>query len=179
MTDVVEYRVRDERVIAASRDRCFAALVELSTYPRWWTLVAATPDGDTSRLRAGDRFQFAGGQPGGVIVSWPVDVVEIDPPNRIELAYAGVEYVGPTAWELAEACGGTLVAYVYRGVRPVSPRASEHFARWGTRLHSIAIREDALAGLARFLGGPGSELSDDAWRADVERRVVAGVRALG
>jgi uncharacterized protein YndB with AHSA1/START domain len=179
MADTVEYRVRDERVIAAPRDRCFEALVDLSTYPRWWTLVAATPVGEGTRLRAGGRFQMAGARPGGAAVAWPVDVLEIEAPARIELAYAGVEYVGGTAWELEEVAGGTLVAYVYRGVRPVSPRSIDHFARWGTRLHSVAMEEDALSGLARFFGGPGADMADEAWRADVQRRVVARIRALG
>lgn len=179
MADAVEYRVRDERVIAASQERCFETLIDLSTYPRWWTLVAATPQGDGTRLRAGGRFQMAGARPGGAAVSWPVDVIEIDPPARIELAYAGVEYQGGTAWELDVVDGGTLVAYVYRGVRPVSARAIDHFARWGTRLHSVAMQEDALSGLARVFGGPGADMADDAWRADVQRRVVARIRALG
>jgi len=71
------------------------------------------------------------------------------------------------------------VAYVYRSVRPNSPRAAAHFARWGTRLHTIAMQEDALAGLARFLGGPGGELDDETWRTDVRRRVAAAIQGLG
>ena len=67
---------------------------------------------------------------------------------------------------------------MYRAVRPSSQRARDHFARWGTRLHSVAMQEDALAGLARLLGGPGSELSDDAWQTAVRERVAAGIRAL-
>jgi hypothetical protein len=70
------------------------------------------------------------------------------------------------------------VAYVYRGVRPNSPRAHAHFARWGTRLHSVAMREDALKGLVRVFGGPGAELDDGSWRRDVHRRVAGGIRAL-
>lgn len=41
------------------------------------------------------------------------------------------------------------------------------------------MQEDALAGLARALGGPGAERDDAAWRSDVQRRVAAGIRALG
>jgi hypothetical protein len=40
------------------------------------------------------------------------------------------------------------------------------------------MQEDALAGLARLLGGPGAELDDAAWRKDVQRRVAAGIRGL-
>src|SRR5262249_54973150 len=44
MSSPVSYRCRDARRIAASRERCFAALVDLSTYVRWWTLVTVTPE---------------------------------------------------------------------------------------------------------------------------------------
>jgi uncharacterized protein YndB with AHSA1/START domain len=172
------YRCRDERTIAAPRDRCFTALSDLSTYSRWWTLVSVTPEIGGSRLVPGGRFRFAGARPGGPRVEWSADVVAVDEPACIELAYGGGEYEGRTAWELEDVEGGTRVAYVYRGVRPTSQRARDHFARWGTRFHSVAMQEDALAGLARFLGGAGSEIADEAWRLLVYRRVDASVRAL-
>lgn len=174
---MMEYRCRDQRWIAASRVRCFATLLDLSTYSRWWTLVAVTPEG-SSQLRPGVRFQFSGARPGGARFKWSAEVLEIEAPARIELAYTGGEYVGRTAWELEAVGSGTVVTYVYRGIRPISQRARDHFARWGTRLHSVAMQEDALAGLARLLGGPRVELDDEAWRKDVQRRVAAGIPAL-
>ena len=172
------YRCRDECTLAAPRQRCFAVLSDLSTYARWWTLVAVTPERGGPLLSPGVRFRFAGARPGGDIVEWSAEVLELDAPARIELAYAGGAYVGRTAFELDEVDGGTRVAYVYRGVSPCSAHAVEHFARWGTRLHSVAMHEDAFAGLARFLGGAGSELDDDAWRALVRRKVATAIRAL-
>jgi len=174
----VEYRCRDERIIGASRVRCFETPMDLSTYSRWWTLVAVAPEGPGSRLRPGARFRFVGDRPGGERFEWAAEVLEIEEPSRIELVYAGGEYVGRTAWELQEVLEGTLVAYVYRGVRANSPRSRDHFARWGTRLHAVAMKEDALAGLARLLEGSGAEGDDEAWRKDVQRRVAAGIRLL-
>ena len=174
----VEYRCRDERIIGASRVRCFETLMDLSTYSRWWTLVAVAPEGPGSRLRPGGRFQFIGTRPGGERFEWAAEVAEIEEPSRIELAYAGGDYVGRTAWELHAVRDGTLVAYVYRGVSANSPRSRDHFARWGTRLHTVAMKEDALAGLARLLEGSGAEGDDKAWRKDVQRRVAAGIRLL-
>ncbi|HZR82943.1 MAG TPA: SRPBCC domain-containing protein [Candidatus Binatia bacterium] len=174
------YRCRDEATIAAARERCFDALLDLTTYPRWWTLVTVTAeDAATSRLAPGVRFRFAGARPGGTVVEWTAEVLEVERPARIEIAYTGGQYVGRTAWELA-ALGpdATAVAYLYRSVRPLSASAVNHFARWGTRLHSVAMQEDALAGLARLLGGPGATMDDATWRADVHRRVAAGIRAL-
>jgi uncharacterized protein YndB with AHSA1/START domain len=176
--EVPEYRCRDELGIPASPLRCFEMLAELSTYARWWTLVTVTSRGDTSRLSPGARFDLAGARPGAEPVEWSVEVLEVEVPARIELSYAGGEYLGRTAWEVAADGEGSRVAYVYRGVRPNSPRAHAHFARWGTRLHSVAMREDALKGLARVFGGPGAELDDGSWRRDVHRRVADGIRAL-
>jgi uncharacterized protein YndB with AHSA1/START domain len=177
--DTVEYRCRDERRIAAPRVRCFETLMDLSTYARWWTLVTVTPEGQSGSLAPGFRFRFSGARPGGERFEWLAEVIEIEVPARIELAYTGGEYLGRTAWELEAVGEQTVVAYVYRGVRPNSPRGAAHFARWGTRLHSVAMQEDALAGLARIHGGPGAELDDAAWRQDVHRRVAAGIQALG
>jgi len=172
------YRCRDESIFAAPRRQCFAIIADLSTYARWWTLVAVTPEHGGPLLTPGVRFRFAGARPGGELVEWSAEVLEVDEPACIELAYAGGAYVGRTAWELDEVDGGTRIAYVYRGVSPLTSRAVDHFARWGTRLHSVAMREDAFAGLARFLGGAGSELDDDAWRMLVRERVATAIRAL-
>jgi len=172
---MTEYRCRDEIVVPAAIDRCFGLLADLATWAGWWTLVTVTPDGVDTRLAPGLRFRFTGGD-----VSWPVRVLEVVPSSRIELAYEGETYLGRTAWELGAAgLDATRVAYVYRGVRPVSAHAEAHFARWGTRLHSVALQEDALAGLVRLAGGAGSALDDAAWRRAVRRRVAAGIAALG
>jgi uncharacterized protein YndB with AHSA1/START domain len=172
------HRCRDEALVPAPRERCFDVLVDLATYARWRTLVTVAADGPSSRLAPGVRFRFAGARPGGEEVAWSAEALAVERDRRIELAYTGGEYVGRTAWELADAAGGTVVAYVYRDVRAASARSREHFARWGTRLHSVAMREDALAGLARLFGGPGAALDDAAWRADVRRRVAAAIRGL-
>ena len=152
--------------------------MDLSTYARWWTLLAVTPIGSHSRLDSGVRLRFSGARPGGQRFEWSVQVLEVEAPSRIELAYTGGEYIGRTAWELTELPHSTLVAYVYRGVKANSSKAADHFARWGTRLHTVAMREDALAGLVRIFGGPGADLDDEAWRQDVRQRVAAGIRAI-
>jgi uncharacterized protein YndB with AHSA1/START domain len=78
--------------------------MDLSTYARWWTLVTVTP---ATKLGPGVRFQSTGARPGGERFEWSVEVLEIEAPARIELAYAGGEYLGRTAWELDEAGDGT------------------------------------------------------------------------
>jgi len=177
--DVTEYACRDEALIAAPAADCFAVLADLATYARWWTLVAITPLGPSQQLVPGVRFRFGGARPGGAPVSWIAEVLEVEPERRIELAYAEGDLLGRTAFELEPARGGTRVAYLYRGVRANSAASAASFARYGIRLHSIAMREDALAGIARLLGGPGAELDDAAWAARVRQRVEAGVAALG
>jgi len=176
--DAPEHRTRDEALIRAPIGACFAALADLATYGRWWTLVRVTPLGAETRLAPGVRFRFAGARPGGTGVAWDVEVLQVAAPGRIELAYVAGELLGRTAWELTAEGDGTRVAYVYRGVRANGPSSAASFERFGTRLHSVAMREDALAGLARFLGGRGAELDDEAWRAGGNERVAAGVRGL-
>ncbi len=37
------FRCRDEAVIPAPPTACFAVLADLTTWPRWWTLVTIAP----------------------------------------------------------------------------------------------------------------------------------------
>jgi uncharacterized protein YndB with AHSA1/START domain len=166
---------RDEAVLPAPPARVWEALTDLSTWQQWWNLVTVVPLGPTA-LAPGVRFRFEGQRTGRPPTVWTVEVVELDPPNRIELAYIDGDLIGRTAWELEPAGGGTSTAYVYRGVHATSPSSDATFERYGTRLHSVAMQVDALAGLARFLTG---EPLDDAWRAEVHDRMDAGVAALG
>lgn len=180
------WRCRDARVIAAPIERCFATLLDLATYPRWWTLVAVTRlDAATTRLEPGARLRFAGARPGGAPVAWTATVRAVEAPQRdpataasrarIALAYDGGSLVGDTAWELAPADGGTEVAYRYLGVRATEEHSRASFARFGTRLHSCAMQLDALAGLERLLVH--GAVADDAWRASVGDALAAALRA--
>ncbi len=64
---------------------------------------------------------------------------------------------------------------MYRGVRANAPGAQATFDRYGTRLHNVAMRVDALSGLARHVRG---EPLDDAWRAEVADAMARGVASL-
>ena len=165
---------RDEAVLAAPPDRVWEVLADLSTWAAWWNLVTVVPLGPTA-LAPGVRFRFEGQRPGRPPTVWTVEVLELDRPHRIELAYVDGDLIGRTAWELEPAGAGTRTAYVYRGVHATSPASGATFERYGTRLRSVAMQVDALAGLARYLNG---EPLDDAWRADVQARMDAGVAAL-
>jgi uncharacterized protein YndB with AHSA1/START domain len=173
------YRCRDDVVVPAMPEACFAVLRDVGTYPRWWTLLRAESLEGGTRLSPGVRFRLSGARPGGTVVSWTVRVTAVHAPVWIELAYDGGDLLGTVGWELEAVDGGTEVAYVYYGVQPNAPAAEATFARHGTRFHSLAMREDALAGLVRLFGGAGSELSDDAWRRQVRERMAAGTVALG
>lgn len=173
------YRCRDDVVVPAASEACFAVLRDLGTYARWWTLVRVESLAGGSRLTPGVRFRFSGTRVDGSTTAWVARVTELHAPRRLELEYDEGDLLGTTGWELSDAPGGTRVAYVYYGVRPNAPSAEASFARYGMRLHSLAMREDALAGLVRLLGGAGSELDDDAWRARVRERMASGVAALG
>ncbi|HXJ33796.1 MAG TPA: hypothetical protein VMS22_07110 [Candidatus Eisenbacteria bacterium] len=172
------YRCRDDVVVPAASEACFAVLRDIGTYARWWTLVRVDPVAGGTRLSPGMRFRFTGGRPDGREVSWVTRVTAVHAPVRIGLEYDEGDLTGSTGWELTDTAAGTRVAYVYYGVTPHGPAAEATFGRYGTRLHSVAMREDALAGLVRLFGGAGADLDDTTWRAHVRSRLVAGVRAL-
>ena len=174
MTDD-EQRCRDGAVVPAPPGRVWEVLTDLTTWAEWWTLVDVVPLGPTT-LAPGVRFRFEGARPGRPPTVWTVEVVALDPPARIELAYVEGDLVGRTEWSLEEAEGGTLATYVYHGVRATSEASGATFARYGTRLHSVAMQVDALAGLGRFVAGLPL---DEPWRAEVRARMDDGVAALG
>lgn len=173
--DVPEQTCRDEAVIPAPIDEVFAVLSDLSTYPHWWTLIQVVPLSDETRVLPGTPFRIEGSRPGGPTRGWDCEVLEVDAPNRIEIAYVRGDLLGRSAWELERVEGGTKIAYVYRGVRANEEGSAETFRRYGTRLHSVAMQADALSGIARYIKGEplGAE-----WRADVQARMTAGVQAL-
>jgi uncharacterized protein YndB with AHSA1/START domain len=165
---------RDETVLPAPVERVWGVLTDLATWQAWWTLVTIVPLGPTA-LAPGVRFRFEGQRAGRPPTRWTIEVVELDPPHRIELAYTEGDLVGRAAWEVEPAAGGARTAYVYRGVHATSEESNATFARYGTRVHNVAMHVDALAGLARYLNG---EPLDDAWREEVRARMSAGVAAL-
>jgi uncharacterized protein YndB with AHSA1/START domain len=173
------YRCRDEIVVPAAAEACFAVLRDIGTYARWWTLVRVDPVSGGTRLSPGVRFRFSGIRPDGTGVSWVIRVTAVHAPQRLELEYDEGDLLGTTGWELEPVAGGTRAAYVYYGLRANSAAAADSFARYGTRLHSLAMREDALAGLVRLFGGTGAELDDEAWRARVRAHMAAGRVGLG
>jgi uncharacterized protein YndB with AHSA1/START domain len=174
----LEHRCRDSAVIPAPIEACFAAIADLTTYGRWWTLVSIEPLLGGTELRFGVRFRFWGARPGGSEITWIAQVMDVDEPRRIELAYVSGDLLGRAAWELEPAPEGTRVSFVYRAVRPNSPAAEANFRHFGTRLHSIGMREDAFAGLAHHVAGTRPDLDDESWRAHVLARVAAAIRDL-
>jgi uncharacterized protein YndB with AHSA1/START domain len=172
---MTEVRCRDETFVPAPPSEVYDVLADLRTYDHWWTLMQAVPMGD-HEVRAGTRWEFRGGRPGGRSSSWTVEVLEAVRPERIEMEYVDGDLLGRVAWELRPEGDGTVVGYVYRGVRAAHPASAETFRRYGTRLHSVAMQADALAGLRRYVLG---EQLDDQWRSDVQTQVAAGIDALG
>ena len=124
-----------------------------------------------TELKFGVRFRFWGARPGGAEITWVAQVMDVDEPRRIELSYVSGDLLGRVAWELEPTPEGTRVSFVYRGVRPNSPAAEANFRHFGTRLHSISMREDAFAGLAHHVAGTRADLDEESWRAHVLARV--------
>ena len=54
------YQCRDDVVVPADPEACFAVLREVGTYGRWWTLVRVIDTERTTRLSPGVRFGLTG-----------------------------------------------------------------------------------------------------------------------
>ena len=172
-----EYRCRTEVVVPASVDDVWAALVDLAEWTRWWVVVhvePVDPDGGTV-LRPGLRFRIVANRPGGPTRSWIVEVLDVHPKDRIDLLYAEGDMYGRTSWELDVVPGGTEVAYVYHGVRPLNAEMAASWRRWGSGSHECNMRLATLPGLARYVTG---EPLDDAWREQVKSAVGECIAAL-
>ena len=175
--EIPGYHCRTEVVVPASVDDVWAALVDLAEWTRWWVVVRVEPvDPDTGTvLRPGLRFRIVGSRPGGPPRSWIVEVLDVIPKERIDLLYAEGDMYGPTSWEINVVPGGTEVAYVYHGVRPLEPEMAASWRRWGSGSHECNMRLATLPGLARYVTG---EPLDDAWREQVKAAVGECIAAL-
>ena len=169
-----EMRCRDEVFVAATPEQVYDVLTDLRTYGRWWTLMQAIPVSGPE-LHEGSRWVFEGSRPGGRASRWTVEVTGMDRPHSIELSYVEGDLLGSAAWEVRPVGAGSVVAYVYRGVRAAHPASAETFRRYGTSLHSVAMQADALAGLARYLAG---DEMDEAWHRGVRARVDKAIGEL-
>ena len=175
--EIEGYRCRTEIVVPAPVDDVWAALVDLAEWSRWWVVVGVEPlepDAGTV-LRPGLRFRIVGNRPGGPPRSWIVEVLDVRPKERIDLLYAEGDMYGRTSWEIAVVPGGTEVAYVYHGVRPMNPEMAAAWRRWGSGSHECNMRLATLPGLARYVIG---EPLDDAWREQVKLAVGDCIAAL-
>ena len=176
-TETTEYRCRTEVVVAAPVDAVWDALVDLAEWARWWVVVRVEPvDPDAATvLCPGMRFSIVANRPGGPTRRWIVEVLDVAPKERIDLLYAEGDMYGRTSWELAVVPGGTEVAYVYHGVRPLEPEMAASWRRWGSGSHECNMRLATLPGLARYVTG---EPLDDAWREQVKAAVGECIAAL-
>jgi uncharacterized protein YndB with AHSA1/START domain len=175
--EIAGYHCRTEIVVPASVDDVWAALVDLAEWTRWWVVVRVEPiDPDASTvLRPGYRFRILANRPGGPTRSWIVEVLDVQPKERIALLYAEGDMYGRTSWELSEVPGGIEVAYVYEGVRPLDPEMAASWRRWGSGSHECNMRLATLPGLARYVTG---EPLDDAWSERVKAAVGECIAAL-
>jgi uncharacterized protein YndB with AHSA1/START domain len=171
------YHCRTEVVVPASVDDVWAALIDLAEWARWWVVVRVEPvDPDSGTvLVPGLRFRIIANRPGGPTRQWIVEVLDVKPKERIDLLYAEGDMYGPTSWEVDVVPGGTEVAYVYDGVRPLDPEMAASWRRWGSGSHECNMRLATLPGLARYVTG---EPLDDAWREQVKAAVGECIAAL-
>lgn len=159
----------DAVFIPAPPERVFDVLRDIGGWNDWWVMMRFEPEG-AGPLAPGRRIVFDGG-----VSRWTVAVLAVDRPHSISFRYVAGDLLGPTEWRVTPAPGGCRAAYSYHGVTANAERAAATFAAFGTRLHTLVMKADALDGLRRkVIGAP----LDDAWRESVRAAIAAGRAAL-
>jgi uncharacterized protein YndB with AHSA1/START domain len=78
------HRCRDETIVPADPEACFAVLRDVGTYTRWWTLFDFAPLAGGTRLSPGVRFRMSGTRSGGDEgLAWTARVTEVHAPHRL------------------------------------------------------------------------------------------------
>lgn len=157
----------DAVFVPASPDHVFDVLRDIGGWNDWWVAMRFEPEQD-GPLKVGDRIVFD-----GVVSRWTVAVEAVEPPRSIRFRYLAGALVGETEWRVTPASGGCTAAYIYHGVEAREERAATTFGRFGTALHTMVMRRDALDGLVRKATG---RKLDEA-RRDAVRAAIADGRA--
>lgn len=139
--------------VAASRQRAWEVLSDLSTWPSWWRWLEGMQQlaaGDADGVGASYRCSFRTALP--YTLTFDAEVVAATPPARIEIRASG-ELTGAGVWELLEARGGCRLRYTWvvattkAWMNLLAPLARPAFA-WN---HDVLMR-DFAAGFASQLG---------------------------
>ncbi len=159
----------DAVFVPASPEHVFDVLRDIAGWNDWWVAMRFEPQQD-GPLKVGDRVVFD-----GAVIRWMVAVEAIEPPRSIRFRYIEGALVGETEWRVTAADGGCTAAYIYHGVVAGEERAATTFGRFGTALHTMVMRRDALDGLVRKVTG---QPLDEAWREGVRAAIGDGRAVL-
>lgn len=140
---VIAFTASDQVRTSAPRERVWACLSDLRSYPRWWPSslrVRADPDGRSVLIHPR----------GGVAFECRVEGAE--PPRSLRIRYPGPRVEGVGEWRLEADDDGTLVTYeVDVRVHVACARLLGRFVNFA-RIHSRGMAE-VLAGLRRDVEG--------------------------
>lgn len=139
--------------VAASPQRAWEVLSDLSAWPSWWRWLEGTQllaQGDRDGVGSSYRCSFRTALP--YTLTFDAEVVAATPPVRIEIRASG-ELTGAGVWELLGARGGCRLRYTWvvattkAWMNLLAPLARPAFA-WN---HDVLMR-DFATGFASQLG---------------------------
>jgi hypothetical protein len=132
-----EYRFVDRWFIRAPVGEAYDVVGDTLGYPRWWSDVFVSVEGDGGPPRPGRHVRIVSRGFLPYLLRWEAEVVEADAPRRFVFTMGG-DFVGGGSWTFEPADGGTNAVFDFRprveklGVKQLSPVLKPLF-RWNHR----------------------------------------------
>lgn len=109
-----EHEIVNARVLAASREKIFAAFSDLVVLARWWGPKGFTNTFHEFDFRPGGVWRLTMHGPDGASYAMDHRFVEIDPPARVVVRHLQAGHDFTLTITLAERAGGTAVTWCMR-----------------------------------------------------------------
>ena len=153
-----EYRFVDRWFMSATVEEAYEIVGDTLGYPRWWSDVFVSVDGDGGPPRPGRHVQIVSRGFLPYLLRWEAEVTEADSPRSFDFTMEG-DFVGGGSWTFEGADGGTNAVFDFRprvekpGVKQLSPVLKPLF-RWNHRwamkrgeqgVNALLTRSDATS----------------------------------
>jgi hypothetical protein len=132
-----EYRFVDRWFVRAPVGEAYDVVGDTLGYPRWWSDVFVSVEGDGGPPRPGRHVRIVSRGFLPYLLRWEAEVVEADAPRRFDFTMDG-DFVGHGSWTFEAADAGTNAVFDFRprvekpGVKQLSPVLKPLF-RWNHR----------------------------------------------
>src|SRR5919108_4664756 len=108
-----EYRFVDRWFVRASVEEAYDVVGDTLGYPRWWSDVFVSVEGDGGPPRPGRHVRIVSRGFLPYLLRWEAEVVDADPPRRFDFVMSG-DFVGGGSWTFQSTEGGTAAVFEFR-----------------------------------------------------------------